>query len=127
MNEYLSNGDRYLTSYKHSPTICSAVSQRQLACLSATQPNFDTVWVVDHIDPNERFEMQGEFVKANDPVLIRHHHTSVYLAADDKSKYNNEFGTENEVYCFNHSTKNRSQNLALEYEGRLTSDVPTKY
>jgi len=31
------------------------------------------------------------------------------------------------VYCHNHSTKNKSQNLALENEGRLTSDVPTRY
>ena len=98
-----------------------------MACLTGTQPNFDSVWIIDHIDPNERFEMQGEIIKANDPILIRHHHTSVYLAADDKTKYNNDFGTEYEVYCCNHSTKNRSQNLALEYEGRLTSDVPTKF
>lgn len=49
------------------------------------------------------------------------------MGADCNSKYRNDFGTENEVYCYNHSTKNKSQNLALEYEGRLTSDVPTKF
>jgi hypothetical protein len=61
--------------------------------------------------------VQGEIVKANEPVLIRHQHTCIYLAADDKSRYSNDFGSEFEVYCHNHSTKNKSQNLALENQG----------
>jgi len=71
--------------------------------------------------------MQGEIVKAGDPVLIRHHNTCSYLAADNKRKVKNDFGTELEVYCCSHSTKNKSQNLEMEYKGRLTSDVPTKF
>jgi hypothetical protein len=85
------------------------------------------MWVIDHIDPNVRFEMQGDIVKANDPVLLRHQHTCVYLAADDKTKYNNDFGTECEVYCKNHGTKNLAQHLEMEHAGRLTTDVPTKF
>lgn len=116
-----------LCSYKHSPTICSSVSKRQLACISGSTANFDGIWIIDHIDPNVRFEMQGEIVKAGDPVLLRHQHTCVYLAADDGTKVKNDFGSENEVYCNNHCTKNKSQNLELEGNGRLTSDVPTKH
>jgi len=116
-----------LCSYKHSPTICSAVSQRQLACVSEAADAYNGVWVVDHIDPLVRFEMQGEKIKAADPVLIRHVETCVYLSACKNSKFKNDFGSEFEVYCYNHSTKNKSQNLALEHQGRLTADVPTKF
>lgn len=71
--------------------------------------------------------MQGEIVKASDPVLLRHVQTCVYLASDNQQKYKNDFGTENEVCCHNHSTLNKSQNLALENNGQLTSDIPTKF
>lgn len=71
--------------------------------------------------------MQGEVVKANDPVLLRHVTTCVYLGADDCYKIKNDFGSENEVHCSNHSSNNKSQNLALEQDGRLTVDVPTKF
>lgn len=76
--------------------------------MSAAKPDFNGVWVIDHIDPNFRFEMQGECVKASDPILIRHVQTCVYLGADENSKYKNDFGTENEVFCYNHSTLNKS-------------------
>ena len=76
--------------------------------MTAVRPGFNAVWVLDHIDPNFRFEMQGEPVKAGDPVLIRHVQTCVYLGADDKYKYKNDFGTENEVHCNNHSTLNKA-------------------
>jgi hypothetical protein len=126
-NQYLYRKKLALASYKHSPTICSAVSNKQVSCVTAARPDFNSVWVIDHVDPTCRFEMQGEVIKAGEPVLIRHIQTSVYLGADSSSKYKNDFGTENEVYCANHSTKNRSQNLALENEGKLTSDIPSKY
>lgn len=71
--------------------------------------------------------MQGEIVKAGDPVLIRHVTTCVYLGSDDAYKVKNDFGQENEVQCCNYSSKNKSQNLSLEREGRITVDVPTKY
>ena len=66
------------------------------------------MWVLDHVDPNIRFEMQGEIVKAGDPVLIRHVQTCVYLGTDKNQKYKNDFGTENEVHCYSHSTLNKS-------------------
>jgi len=95
--------------------------------LTATRPNANGVWVIDHVDPNVRFEMQGEIVKAGEPVLIRHVTTCVYMGSDDAYKYKNDFGAENEVHCTNHSSQNKSQNLALEREGRVTVDVPTKH
>ena len=126
-NQYLFRKKLSLVSYKHSPTICSPVSGNGLAAASASRQDYNSVWVIDHVDPNMRFEMQGECIKAGDPVLIRHVQTCVFLASDVKQKYKNEFGTENEVHCQNHCTLNKSQNLALENNGQLTSDVPTKF
>lgn len=71
--------------------------------------------------------MQGEAVKAGEQVLIRHVTTNVFLGADNGYKIKNDFGSENEVHCSNHSTNNKSQNLALESDGRVTVDVPTKF
>jgi Ca2+-binding EF-hand superfamily protein len=39
----------------------------------------------------------------------------------------NDFGREFEVSVHTHGTKNKSQNLALESRGNVTSDVPTKF
>ena len=126
-NQYIYRKRLQLCSYKHSPTVCSPVSGNGLACVSAARPDYNSVWVVDSVDPNSRFEMQGQVVKAGDPVLLRHVQTCVYLASCSKQKYKNDFGTENEVHCYSHSTLNKSQNLALENNGQLTSDVPTKF
>lgn len=60
-------------------------------------------------------------------MLIRHVGTNVFLATDPANKYKNDFGTEHEVYCSNHSTANKSQNLEMERSGRLTVDVPSKF
>ena len=52
--------------------------------------------------------MQGEVVRANDPVLIKHVTTCVYLGADSSFKIKNDFGSENEVHCSNHWSNNKS-------------------
>lgn len=87
---------------------------------------FAGVWVIDTLDPNFRMERQGEPVKCGDPILIRHCSTSHYLGSDDK-RYANDFGGEKEVMCHSFAIQNRTQNLALEATGNLTSDVPTKF
>lgn len=126
-NEYLFRKKLSLCSYKYTAAIRAPVSQKQIACATAATPDYNSVWVVDSLDPNDRFEMQGEIIKADAPVLIRHVQTSVYLGADNAVKYKNEFGTEYEVHCHNHATNFKTQNLEMEYQGRLTSDVPSKY
>jgi hypothetical protein len=126
-NSHLFRKVLQLNSCTQTPTVSAALSMKQLCFMNATRPNSDGQWVIDHVDPNVRFEMQGEIVKAGDPVLIRHIPTCVYLASDDHWKVKNDFGSENEVHCWNHSSMNKSQNLCLEKEGRVTVDVPTKY
>ena len=49
------------------------------------------------------------------------------MGADNAVKYKNEFGTEFEVHCHNHATNYKTQNLEMEYQGRLTVDVPSKF
>ena len=46
-----------------SMNIYSPVSNNQEASLHATD-SFNTVWVIDSFDPNDRFERQGEPVRA---------------------------------------------------------------
>ena len=79
--------------------------------MSAGAIDFNSVWILDHPDPNFRFENQGEVVKAGEPLLIRHSQTSNYLGACSSSKYANDFGSENEVHVANHSSLYRTQNL----------------
>jgi hypothetical protein len=124
-NPYLFKKSLCLASFKHSATVCSP-SNKGIAAMVPCE-DYNGVWVLDSVDPNFRMEMQGEIVKAGDPVLIRHIQTCVYLGADKDIKYKNDFGSENEVHCHNWCTSNKSQNLSLEYEGRLSSDVPTKF
>jgi hypothetical protein len=52
--------------------------------------------------------MAGEIVKAGDPVLLKHGTSCVFLGADDSFKIKNDFGSENEVHCKNHSSFNKS-------------------
>lgn len=83
-------------------------------------------WFIDSLDPNDRLERQGEPVQASDPILFRHCQTQNYLASD-KVRYASKFGGENEVSCNSFALLNRTQNLALEEKGQITTDVPTKF
>lgn len=103
-NPYLYRKTLQLQSSKKTPTVSAPLSLFQVAYLSAARPNADGLWILDHADPNIRFEMQGEVVRSGEPLLIRHVNTCVYLAADSKFKIKNDFGSENEVHCFNHSS-----------------------
>jgi hypothetical protein len=126
-NEYLYRKKLGLVSMKHSPTICAPISGKQISFMSASRADANGVWIIDSVEPNTRFERQGEIIQSGEPLLLRHVPTCVYLGADSAHKVKNDFGSENEVHCANHSTKNKSQNLALEADGRLTVDVPTKF
>ncbi len=102
------------------------MTNQQEASLSTKDSPFNNTWVIDHIDPNFRFEKQGSPIECNDPILIRHLSTNIYLSAD-LNRVKNDFGVEFEVTVTNHSSKNKSQNLALEKDGRITGDIPTKF
>lgn len=115
-----------LASYTQTGTVASAVTQKQLVAVTADK-TYESIWVIDHVDPHLRFEHQGEVVRANEPVLFRHTGTNVFLASDPANKYKNDFGTEHEMFCCNYSSTNKSQNMEMERAGRLTVDVPSKF
>lgn len=126
MNPYLTRKPLQLSSQPLTPACYSPVTRQQEVSLTTKDNLFNNTWIIDFLDPNFRFEKQGTPVEVNDPVLIRHLSTNAYLSAD-LNKIKNDFGTEFEVSVHNFSSKNRSQNLALEKDGRITGDLPTKF
>lgn len=101
------------------------MTRNQEVCL-ALKTDYNTIWEIEHIDPKVRFEMYGELVPANEPVLIKHSNTSHFLSSDTV-KYKNQYNDEYEVSVFSHAQKKKTQNLELEKKGNITSDVPTRY
>lgn len=104
----------------HSP-----VSKFQEVVVTGKQ-TFDTVWEIEATDPNYRFEMSGEPVRANGPILIKHASTCHYLASD-LVNVKNDYGEEYEVSVHSYATNNKSQNLELENKGLVTRDTPSKF
>jgi hypothetical protein len=96
----------WLTSLPLSPSIYSPVTRKQEASFS-TKQSYSGTWIIDYLDPNFRFEKQGEIIQYNDPILIRHASTSHYLASD-KNKLQNDFGSEYELCVNSFASKNRS-------------------
>jgi hypothetical protein len=45
---------------------------------------FNTVWTVEHPNPNTRFEMIGEPVVANEGMILKHSATAQFLSSDNK-------------------------------------------
>lgn len=122
---YIHSRKLYLHSQPLSPTFYARFSRNQEVCMHIKKI-FNTVWTIEHPDPNQRFEAQGLPIQANSPVVIKHSSTCHFLASDE-IEYRNDFGMEYEVCVHSYATKNKSQNLALENEGKITSDVPTKF
>ena len=56
-NQYLFRKRLSLISLKYSPTICAPLSGKQAAFMSAARQDANSVWIVDSVDPNTRFEM----------------------------------------------------------------------
>lgn len=124
-NPYAFRKSLVLSSTPKSQSNYSPVSRLNEATMHG-KSTYAGVWVVDATDPNFRMERQGEPVRVNEPLLLRHCSTSHYLGSDDK-RYANDFGGEKEVMCHSFAVLSRTQNLALENNGNITSDVPTKF
>jgi hypothetical protein len=106
MNPYLFKKPLWLSSQPLSPNVFSPISRFQECSMNAKN-SYAGTWVIDHIDPNFRYENQGKPVEVADPILIRHASTSHYLASDNVL-IQNDFGKEYEVYVNSFATKNRS-------------------
>lgn len=115
----------YLHSCQASPSLHAPKTRNQDVRVSLKDV-YDCVWEIEHVDPKVRFEMYGEVVPANEPVLIKHSNTNHYLASDSV-KVKNHYGDEFEVSVKSYCQQKKTQNLALEKTGMITSDVPTRY
>ncbi|KAL4454993.1 hypothetical protein ABPG74_006375 [Tetrahymena malaccensis] len=114
----------YLSSQPADPQRSKKNSRQQDSFLSS-KDNFDSVWVVEHIDPQIRFEMNKQPVRANDPIILKHFQTNQYLASDEQ-QVKNSYGIENEVFALQYQTYNKTQNLIAEKMGRTTIDIPMR-
>jgi hypothetical protein len=83
----------------------------------------NTLWIIEHFNPKQRFEGKGESVTAGEVILIKHCATGQWLASDSII-YINDFGKEFEVYAKSWLTNNKTQNLFSEKVGHIsTSDT----
>lgn len=109
INPLLLDKPIYLYSEPSSVNRYSKVSRLQ-EVIFMLKDNYNTVWMIEHTDPNERLEMVGQPVRTDDSVLLKHEMTNQWLAADTKT-YNNTFGEEFEVMAHNFLVQNKTQNL----------------
>lgn len=124
VNSRLSDKQLFLHSLPVSPQRCSKFSRHQEVSVIAKDV-FNTVWVFEYADPKVRFEMGGQPIRANEPVLIKHCFTSQWLASDNVP-YRNDFGEEFEVFGHSFQHHNKTQNLIAEKTGRTTIDIPLR-
>jgi len=124
-NDLLMKKPLYLRSLPTNPQRITTKSKFQEVSMHP-KPIFDTVWTIEHQDPNLRTKSIGQEVKAKDYVLIKHDSTAHYLASDLK-EHKNDFGYEYEVSVHSYATTNKSQQLILEKTGKLNREQPTKF
>mmetsp|Transcript_50155 Transcript_50155/g.57704 ORF Transcript_50155/g.57704 Transcript_50155/m.57704 type:complete len:479 (+) Transcript_50155:40-1476(+) len=124
VNPLLLKKQAYLYSVPISPQHVAKNSRKQETGFHV-KDNYNSVWIVEHIDPKIRFEMNGQRVNAGEAVLLRHGHTAQWLASDEYG-IKNEFGTEYEVFGHSFQSLNKSQNLIAEKTGRTTIDIPSR-
>lgn len=125
MNPYIYRKKLYVGSTPQNSQCYSPESRKQEASAHSND-HYNCTWVLETLDPNFRFEREGEPVKAGEPVLIRHAQTGHYLASDSV-RHGNEFGGEWEVMCHSFASQNKTQNLQLEKTGASTSDIAARF
>lgn len=110
--------------YVHSELVtnlAAAKFSRHQEVVVYPKPIGQTLWQALHPDTQVRFEMEGQEIKAGEPVVLRHVHTGSFLSSD-KIPYHNIFGPESEVHCHPYFSTNKTQNLASEKKGDITGD-----
>lgn len=71
----------YMKSCPISPQAYARFSRFQEVSMY-TKATFDTVWSIEHADPNERYKTIGMPVEVNEPVIVLHCGTAHYLSSD---------------------------------------------
>jgi hypothetical protein len=101
-------------------------SHNQEVCVVPDNRTYDTVWVAQYKDIDQRFEMEGKEVPSNAEIIIHHAATKAGLASSKSHKAFNDFGQEFEVCSFSHITNHKKQTLGQEKSGLSTTDIPVR-
>ncbi len=105
-NPYIYSKKLYLHSQQVSPQSFARFSRHQEVSM-IPKNIYNTVWKIDHAQPQMRLKVRGSPIEANSPVVIEHCATSHCLASD-KLSYRNDFGMEFEVNVHSYTTANKS-------------------
>lgn len=124
-HDLLSEEKLFLFSQLISPQSYSRFSRNQEVLVNSKR-DYSTCWVIENIDPTLRISVEGKPVSLDEPFILRHCATGRLLASD-LIDYNNDYGKEYEVCCFNFMSSNKYQTLISEKVGRLKVDTKTKY
>ncbi|KAH0791195.1 cilia- and flagella-associated protein [Histomonas meleagridis] len=98
---YLSTTDQigsspfYLASTQSDFMHYSRISRKQMI-YSTQQESYKCTWRICCLNPNDDFDMEGEPVKINSPVIIKHNQTGSPLAVRD-CQILNDYGSEYEL------------------------------
>lgn len=114
--------DTYLHSEMVTSLAAAKFSRHQEVTMLSQSPSGETKWQLLFPDVNQMLEMEGQLVPAGSPIVLRHVQTGSYLASMD-IPYDNIFGRECEVHCFDYRSLNKTQNLTSEKRGDITGDV----
>lgn len=124
-HDLLHNETLYLFSQLISPQSYSRFSRNQEVLLNSKR-SYSCCWTIEHVDPTLRFSKEGQPILLDEPFIIRHCATGRLLASD-LIDYNNDYGREYEVCCFNFLSNNKYQTLDSEKDGKLKINTLTKY
>ena len=72
-----------------------------------TKKPYNTHWIIEFVDPNNRFEAAGSVVTSNATLIIKHSSTNQYLGSDTNA-IKTDYGREYEVMGHTHCTQNKS-------------------
>jgi len=120
-HEKLDDTRHFLHSETVSPLAAAKVSRFQ-EVVFYPRATGNTLWKFVHPDSKIRYEMEGEKVPSNCPVVIKHVQTGQFLGSD-KLPFTNDFGNEFEVHCHNYLSTNKTHNCYSELKGAITGDI----
>eukprot|EP00759_Apiculatamorpha_spiralis_P020355 PhF_6_TR25754/c0_g1_i1/m.36313 len=111
--------ETYLHSELKTLTSYSKITRQQEVCVTDKQLK-GAVWATVFGDEKFRFEMEGQPVKANAILMLKHSASNATLSSS-KAVYPNDFGAEFEVCCSGTGPKNTSAGRDQNYFVMVTA------
>jgi len=118
--------DAWLQSQPVGTMTFAKQSHNQEVCVIPDNRTYDTVWVAQYKDIDQRFEMEGSEVPSNAEVIIHHAATKAGLCSENSYNAFNDFGKEFEMSCHSSITNHKKQILGQERGGHTTADIAVR-